>query len=336
MARKPPRLAGLPLWLIGAAAALATLAVALFVAPMLLPGPPARQGEETVVMAPRGAGLNQIAAILEDEGVIASRASFIGFARAVGAADQLKAGEYAIPSRASMARIVAILASGKSIQHRITIPEGWTSAMALRRIAAAEFLDGPAPAPPPEGALLPATYFFTRGTSRAEAVAEMKEAHEAVIADLWPQRAKDLPFSTIEEAITLASIVEKETAEAEERPRVAAVFVNRLRLGMKLESDPTIIYGVTKGEPLGRRIRRSEIEMAHPWNTYVIAGLPPTPIANPGREAIAAVLNPPRTDELFFVADGTGGHAFARTYAEHNANVERWRAIQRERGLRKD
>jgi UPF0755 protein len=331
-----PRPAGLPLWLIGAVAALATVAVALFAGPMVLPGPPAREGEETIILVPRGAGLARIASELGEAGVVSSPTSFIVFARAMGAADSLKAGEYAIPSRASMARIVAILSSGRSIQHRITIPEGWTSAMALRRIAQAEFLDGPVPAALPEGALLPATYLFTRGASRAEAVQEMVAAREAVIAELWPKRARDLPFSTINEAITLASIVEKETAEPEERPRVAAVFVNRLRLGMRLESDPTIIYGVTGGEPLGRRIRRSEIEMAHPWNTYVIAGLPPTPIANPGRDAIAAVLNPPRTDELFFVADGTGGHAFARTYAEHNENVERWRAIQRDRGLRKD
>jgi UPF0755 protein len=175
---------------------------------------------------------------------------------------------------------------------------------------------------------MPDTYEVIRGESRQAVIERMQAAQAAVIAELWPGRAQGLPFSTPEQAVVLASIVEKETGQAEERPQVAAVFVNRLRLGMRLESDPTIIYGITQGRPLGRGLRRSEIDRHTDWNTYQIDGLPPTPIANPGRDAIAAVLNPPPSRNLFFVADGSGGHAFAETYQQHLQNVARWRAIE--------
>jgi len=195
-----------------------------------------------------------------------------------------------------------------------------------------EVLTGDITRLPPEGRLLPETYLVDRGTSRQAVIDRMEAAQDALIADLWPNRADDLPFDTPEEAIILASVVEKETGIAHERPLVAAVFVNRMRRGMRLQSDPTIIYGLTQGEPLGRGIRRSELDStSNPYNTYQIDGLPPTPIANPGREAIAAVLNPPDSAYLFFVADGTGGHAFSETYAEHNRHVARWRRIERER-----
>ena len=196
-------------------------------------------------------------------------------------------------------------------------------------------LVGEVSAVPEEGALLPETYLFERGTSRDEILARMAAAHDAVMEELWPARAENLPIKTEEEAVILASIVEKETGVAEERPRVASVFINRLNRGMRLQSDPTIIYGITGGKgPLGRRIRRSEIDGATPYNTYQIDGLPPTPIANPGRAAIEAVLNPPETKDLYFVADGTGGHAFASSLKEHLKNVAAFRRIQRERGER--
>jgi UPF0755 protein len=182
---------------------------------------------------------------------------------------------------------------------------------------------------PAEGSLLPETYSYSRGEARDEIITRMQAAHRAALDELWAGRAKDLPFATPEEAVILASIVEKETGLADERPRVAAVFVNRLRRGMRLQSDPTVIYGVSGGEPLGRGLRASELRGETPYNTYVIRGLPPTPIANPGKAALAAVLNPPQTDELYFVADGTGGHAFAKTLAEHSRNVARWRQIER-------
>ena len=209
-----------------------------------------------------------------------------------------------------------------------------TSAQIVRTLDAIETLVDDDPSVPPEGTLLPETYLTPRGMSQSELLQTMAEAQTELMDELWPNRAPDLPFETREEAIILASIVEKETGVGMERDMVAGVFVNRLRRGIKLQSDPTIIYGITGGDPIGRRIRRSEIDRVTDWNTYQIPALPRTPICNPGEAAIRAVLNPAETDALFFVADGTGGHAFARTLAEHNRNVEKWRQIQRERGLR--
>jgi UPF0755 protein len=190
-------------------------------------------------------------------------------------------------------------------------------------------LIGEAEEVPPEGSLLPETYLFERGTTRQQIIERMRQSQVDLLAELWPTRNPDLPFDTMEDAIILASIVEKETSLASERPRIASVFVNRLRIGMRLESDPTIIYGLTGGEPLGRGLRVSEIEAPNEYSTYQIDRFPPTPICNPGRDAIAAVLNPPDGDELYFVADGTGGHAFARTYNEHLRNVAAWRRMER-------
>jgi UPF0755 protein len=294
------------------------------------PGPKARSGEATVVVLERGSGVGQIGKTLRTAGVISSAGLFALAARMTGAAADLKAGEYEIRSGASMAQVLADIRAGKVVRRAITIPEGWTSGMALDAVNASPLLTGTA-VEPPEGSLLPDTYDFQRGESREAVLQRMRDAHDKLLAQLWAARQPDLPFSTPEEAVTLASIVEKETGVASERPRVAAIFVNRLRAGMLLQSDPTIIYGLTKGRPLGRGIRASELAADSPWNSYKVAGLPPGPIANPGRDALAAVLNPPKTDELYFVADGTGGHAFASTYEEHAKNVERWRAIERQR-----
>lgn len=315
----------------GISAVLTTLAVALALGFFLLveanrPGP---SGEKIVVIA-RGAGVSTIGTHLQEEGVIRS-ASVFRLAAEVYGRDGLKAGEYEIPARASLADVLRALASGKVLFHGVTIPEGATSAAAMELVRANAVLTGETPPPPPEGAILPETYTVERGMTRAELVAQMLAARERLLLELWANRAKDLPFQTPEEALILASIVEKETGLAAERPQVAAVFVNRLRKSMRLESDPTIIYGLTRGVPLGRGLRRSEIDQRTSYNTYQIPGLPPGPISNPGRAAIEAVLNPPTSDALFFVADGTGGHAFAATYKEHERNVAKWREVERQR-----
>lgn len=293
------------------------------------PGP---ADEDQVFLLPHGTGLNATAARLYDEGLISNALIFRLAMRATGQGNSLKAGEYAVPANATMEEIAAILESGKSILHKITIAEGLTSWEAMQIIAGDPVLVGDAPEVPAEGALLPQTYLFARGTSRADIVNQMASAHDEMAARLWAERAENLPIDTLEEAVILASIVEKETGLAEERPRVAAVFVNRLRRGMRLQSDPTIIYGLTEGKGrLGHGIRRSELDRKTPYNTYQIDGLPPTPIANPGEASLAAVLNPPDTKELFFVADGTGGHVFAETLREHERNVAKWRRIERSR-----
>jgi UPF0755 protein len=296
------------------------------------PGPRAKSGEVTVVVLERGSGLSRIASDLENAGAINSAGLFAFAARATGAAAELKAGEYEFASGASMASVLADIRAGKVVRHLITIPEGWTSGMALDAVNRQPVLIGTA-VEPPEGSLLPDTYQVQRGDDRTAVLDRMRKAHDELLAELWPKRQPGLPFDTVAEAVTLASIVEKETGIAAERPRVAAVFVNRLRQGMRLESDPTIIYGISKGRPLGRGLRASEVASVTPYNTYRVDGLPPTPIANPGRASLEAVLNPPKTDELFFVADGTGGHVFARTYVEHQANVARWRQIERQRAV---
>jgi UPF0755 protein len=220
-----------------------------------------------------------------------------------------------------------MLVAHKTVEHRITIAEGLTSDAAVALVNADPVLTGPVPVVP-EGSLLPETYLYERGTTRAELVARMHQAQVKALGELWPKRKEDLPFMSQEDALKLASIVEKETAIASERPRIAAVFINRLKNGMKLESDPTIIYGLTKGAALGHPLRQSELATPNPYSTYQIMGLPPTPIANPGKSAIAAVLNPADTNELYFVADGSGGHAFASNIADHQKNVAQWRRLQ--------
>ena len=293
------------------------------------PGPAAREGEATIVTLPSGAGVNAIAAQLRAAGVIRSTDMFKAAVTLTGADRRLRAGEYEVPSRTSLSGVVKLLVDGRVVRHFVTLPEGWSSAQAVDILMAEPILTGEIAEVPEEGTLWPETYEITRGESRAAVLERMQVAHDRNLARLWARRGPNSIVSTPGEAVILASIVEKETGVASERPRVAAVFTNRLRMGMRLESDPTIVYGITRGRPLGRGIRRSELAQPTEWNTYQIDGLPPTPIANPGEEALAAVLNPPRTDELFFVADGTGGHVFARTFEEHLANVARWREIER-------
>ncbi len=290
------------------------------------PGP---LSEEAVVMLKPGSSVVAIAELLEREGAVRNADLFHAAARARRVQTQMKAGEYAIPAGASVMEIIDLLVEGRSILHYFTAPEGRTTAQILRLLEEHPVLVGDISLMPGEGELLPETYALTRGETRDAMIRRMAQAQKDVLDELWTGRALELPFGTRDEALILASIVEKETGVAEERPRIAAVFVNRLKRGMRLESDPTIIYGLTQGEPLGRGLRVSELRKETPYNTYVIRGLPPTPIANPGRDAIAAVLNPAETDEIFFVADGTGGHVFASTLRDHNRNVAEWRRIER-------
>lgn len=319
--------------LFGAFVTLALVAVVALIGAAFVyngPGPAAKTGDKTTVVLRKGASLPEIAASLERGGVIRSSSIFMTAAKVTGAARTLKAGEYEFASRSSMAGVLDAIRHGRIVRHWITIPEGRTSDMVMDILNASDVLTGSA-ATPPEGAILPETYEVQRGDDRAAVLQRMMNDRDELLDQLWANRQQGLPFQTKEEAVTLASIVEKETGLASERPRVAAVFINRLRTGMRLGSDPTIIYGISRGRPLGRGIRMSELQRATPYNTYLIEGLPPTPIANPGRAALAAVLNPPKSEDLYFVADGTGGHVFASTLEQHNANVVKWRQIERDR-----
>ncbi|HEY4343513.1 MAG TPA: endolytic transglycosylase MltG [Parvibaculum sp.] len=292
--------------------------------------------EKTIVWLQPGLGLLGITSRLQTADVISEPLIFRTAVRLTGAAGSLKAGEYEIPAHARMVDVVRALREGKSIVHKITIPEGLTSQQAMAIVKADPVLAGEMPLLPPEGVLLPETYNFLKGTTRAGLVKRMQKSQTDLMNALWPKRASGLPFTTPNEALILASIVEKETGVKTERPKVAAVFINRLRLPMRLQSDPTIIYGITRGAgPLGRPILRSEIDRSTPYNTYQIDGLPPTPICNPGRASIEAVLNPPASDDLYFVADGTGGHAFSPSLAGHERNVGNWRKIDRQRKAEK-
>lgn len=282
-----------------------------------------------IVTVPNGAGLSRVAKNLSDDGVIASERLFKIFVKLDGGEGALKAGEFEIPAFASMQDVYEVLKDGKAILYPITVAEGLTSAQVLRLVAAKETLSGDLPKSVPEGSLLPETYMVPKTMTKRQVIAKMQAAHTEIIDQYWPNRADDLPIKTKREAIILASIVEKETGQTSERKRVAAVFVNRLRRGMRLESDPTIIYGITGGEKLGRGLRRSEIDRKTDWNTYQISGLPKTPICNPGAAAIEAVLNPATSKEIFFVADGTGGHVFAENLKQHNKNVRNWRKIEK-------
>ena len=281
----------------------------------------------TVVMVAPGDHVATIAENLQKAGVVANANLFRLGLRLRHEQTGLKAGEYGFPAHASMADVTGILVAGKSIEHKLTAAEGLTSQMIYDIVKKDPVLVGDAGAMPEEGTLLPETYLFTRGMTRAQMLNKMRKAQKELIAAQWPARIGNLPIKTPQEAIILASIVEKETGIPEERRHIAAVFENRLRLGMKLQSDPTIIYGITKGYPIGRRIRQSEIDAQTPYNTYAIPGLPVGPICNPGKDAILAVLNPAGSDDLYFVADGTGGHVFAQTMAEHEKNVANWRKI---------
>jgi len=287
--------------------------------------------EETAFVVPDGASLTSVAGKLEEEGLIGSADAFLLRAKILGGGDPIRAGEFLLPAAASPAGILDTLQHGQAIRRFVTIPEGLPSVLVHEKLMAEPLLTGTVPVPP-EGSILPESYDFERGESRGAVLARMQAAMDETIAELWPKRRSDIAVDTPEEAVILASIVEKETGVARERRMVAGLYSNRLKQGMMLQADPTIIYPITKGRPLGRRIRRSEIADVNSYNTYSMVGLPQGPITNPGRASIAAVLNPAETGALYMVADGTGGHAFGATLAEHNANVEKWFAIRRARG----
>ncbi len=293
------------------------------------PGPLAN---DKVVLIPRNTGVNEIAELLRREGVIGQPTLFEIYALLNGQRGALKAGEYQFKAHVSIDDAIEVLTSGRSILHSFSVPEGLTSQQIMARLMENEILTGEVREPPPEGSLLPDTYKFERGMTRQQLVASMQAAQRQALNQIWSRRAPDLPVKSPQELVILASIVEKETGRADERTRVAGVFVNRLNKRMRLQSDPTIVYGIVGGKgTLGRGILRSEIDRPTPYNTYTIDGLPPGPIANPGRAAMEAVANPSRTKDLFFVADGTGGHTFAETYEQHQRNVARWRQIERSR-----
>ena len=290
------------------------------------PGPLAA---ETVVVVPKGTGVRGIADLLIDAGAVEDRYLFLLANRLFFADGSLKAGEYRFPAGASIVDILARLDSHDVVLRTLTVPEGLTSVEILAVLAAAEGLTGPVGDPPPEGNLLPETYAYSHGDSRADVLERMRRSMRDVLAREWEARAPGLPLKTPEEAVTLASIVEKETGVAAERGKVAGVFINRLNRGMRLQSDPTVIFALTDGKaPLGRALTRADWRVEHPYNTYRIDGLPPGPIAHPGLASLRAVLQPEATTALFFVADGTGGHVFADTLEQHNRNVRAWRRIR--------
>jgi len=288
------------------------------------PGPSDR---DVVVLIPPGSGVSTIGAKLKDANVISDTRLFDIGLRLRNESGKLKAGEYNFPAHSTMALVAMIMVEGRSLQHKLTAAEGLTSQMIYDLVKNDKVLTGDAGPVPDEGTLLPETYLFLRGTTRKELLGRMHKAQVDFLEAHWQNHATDVPYGTKDEVIVLASIVEKETGLASERPHIAGVFVNRLKTGMKLQSDPTIIYGITRGYPLGRRIRESEIQMVTAYNTYVIPGLPSSPICNPGKDAILAVLNPQSTSDLFFVANGAGGHVFARTIEEQNRNAAAWHKI---------
>ena len=286
--------------------------------------------EDKVVDIPHGLGVRDIADLLAREGVIDQPWIFIGGVLALKARGELKSGEYQFSKNASLADVVNIIVENKVIQHAVTIPEGLTSEQIVARLLENDELSGQIKEIPREGTLLPETYKFTRGMPREQIIQRMQQGQRRLLAEVWEHRMLDLPLKTPEQLVILASIVEKETGKSEERSRVASVFVNRLKNKMRLQSDPTIIYGLTGGKgTLGRPILKSEIEQPTPYNTYVIDGLPPGPIANPGRASLDAVANPARTKDFYFVADGAGGHLFSESYDQHQKNLARLRLLEK-------
>ena len=315
-------------WAILAAALLLAVIASNFIYGWTAAGPLER--ETSVVIKP-GSSITSAAQQLEKTGVVKSASAFVSRAKVFGASSTIKAGEFVIPAKASNSDILSILTSGKTVQRMVTIPEGMPSIMVYERIMANDRLSGSISVPA-EGSVLPDSYAFDKNESRAAVLKRMQDAMTKTMAELWPERSSNAMVKTPLEALTLASIVEKETALKSELRIVSGVYSNRLRTGMRLQADPTIIYPITKGKSLGRRIRKSEIRDVNDYNTYAMAGLPKGPIANPSRAAIAAVLNPQKTGAYYFVADGKGGHIFADTLQEHNANVAKWYAIRRQRG----
>jgi UPF0755 protein len=304
---------------------------ALLITYLLWWGPGPKPGPQTVIIK-EGATISSVARQLAKEGAIPGNArTYYAMARLFGSHDPIQAGEFRIPKGMGGAAILELLQHGKPLLRLITVTEGMPSIIVQEKVTANPYLAGPL-APIAEGSLLPDSYGYQRGEARTALVGRMQSAMTKAVAELWAARSYDCPIDTKEQAVTLASIVEKETGKPAERPLIAGVYCNRLRIGMKLDADPTIIYPVTKGKPLGRRILRSELHSADPYNTYMHAGLPPGPITNPGRASIRAVLHPAQTKALYFVADGTGGHLFADTLAEQNVNVAKWFAIRRARG----
>ncbi|MGE4430812.1 MAG: endolytic transglycosylase MltG [Sphingobium sp.] len=287
--------------------------------------------EDATFTVEKGASLKSAAVRLKKAGLIRSADAFYARARLFIGSPGVKAGEYMIPKRASNREIVQILTEGVGISRFVTIPEGMPSILVHERLMANEQLSGPV-AVPPEGSVLPDTYAYGKGETRAAVLARMQAAMAKALDEAWKKRSPRAVVKTKEEAVTLASIIEKETALPAERTTVAGVYSNRLREGMMLQADPTIIYPITKGKPLGRRIRKSEIAAVNDYNTYAMTGLPKGPIANPGKTSIEAALNPKETGALYFVADGKGGHIFADTLEQHNENVRKWFEIRRERG----
>jgi UPF0755 protein len=287
--------------------------------------------EDKIVNIPARAGKGDIAETLQREGVIdINRWLFIGGVFALKASSDLKPGEYEFRKNASLRDVIGTIVEGKVVQHAVTVPEGLTSEQIVARLSDNDIFTGAVREMPREGTLLPETYKFPRGTPRDQVIQRMQQSQKRVLGEIWERRNQDIPVKTPEQLVTLASIVEKETGKADERSRVAAVFVNRLRQKMKLQSDPTIIYGLVGGKgTLGRPIKRSEITQPSPYNTYVVDGLPPGPIANPGRASLEATANPARTRDLFFVADGTGGHTFTETYDQHQKNVAKLRTMEK-------
>lgn len=310
-------------WGLVTLAVIGTVCCAWLYAQFTSPGP---LPVSSPIVIPSGTGLEGIAASLKRAGAIRHDFVFVIGARVAQKARSLKAGEYLIPASSSPRQVMDILASGKTVVRRLTIPEGLTAADVMNRLELAEGLTGTA-GDPVEGSLLPETYHFSYGDSRQDLIRRMQASMSETVARLWGTRSSGLPIKSPEEAVILASIVERETGIPQERGLVAGVFVNRLKRGMRLQSDPTVAYGIAP-TGLDRPLTRADLRRPTPYNTYVIKGLPPTPIANPGVDAIRAVMNPVQTDYLYFVADGTGGHAFARTLAEHNRNVRKWRKIR--------
>ncbi|MEQ8391132.1 MAG: endolytic transglycosylase MltG [Thalassospira sp.] len=284
------------------------------------------QGRDIII--PQGTGVRGIAEIFRREHIITEPLIFLAGVRVGGLDRSLRAGEYHFPARVSPKQAAEILANGDTVKRFVTIPEGLRSGEIIDRINLVDGLDGEITEIPQDGTLLPETYQFSYGDTKQSIIDRMRAAHDDMVEQLWPGRAQGLPFDTIEEALVLASIVERETGVAAERARVAGVFVNRLNANMRLQSDPTVAYAISPDKRLDRALTRKDLRFESPYNTYVTRGLPPSPITNPGREAFYAVLHPAPTKDVYFVADGTGGHAFARTLKEHNRNVAKWRRIR--------
>jgi UPF0755 protein len=316
-----------PLWTAAVGLVLAALVVVYLF--WWAPGP--KRGPHDIIVK-EGTTLGMVSRQLAKEGAIPGTArTYYVMARLFGSSDPIQAGEFEIPKGMGGASVLDLLQHGKPLLRLITVTEGMPSIIVEEKLAASPYLTGETPQIP-EGSVLPDSYSFQRGDARSALVKRMQQAMAKAIAQLWPKRTGECPVQTPEQAVILASIVEKETGKPAERPMVAGVYCNRLKIGMKLDADPTVIYPVTKGKPLGRRILKSELEADNPYNTYRNAGLPPAPIANPGKASIEAVLHPAQTKALYFVADGSGGHVFAETLAEQNANVAKWYALRRQRG----